>query len=172
MNDFKYCPHCARPLAPNQDGVPACPEGHYAAYVDVVAGAGVLPIKDGRVLIARRGQEPAKGAYEAVGGFMEPGETPEQTAIREAREETGLEVKLTRLLGVFPGQYRDKPTINFYYLADVVSGEAAAADDVAALEWHDIDHLPASAFTDGLPDAHAAFRALQTWYRQRRHLEA
>ena len=55
---------------------------------------------DGRLLMARHRQG---GVWLLPGGAIEPGETPEQAAIREAREETGLTVRLTRLVGVFGG---------------------------------------------------------------------
>ena len=65
-----------------------------------VAGAVVFH-SDGRVLLIRRGKPPAMGTWSLPGGRMEPGETPEETAVREVREETGLVVTFVRYLELF-----------------------------------------------------------------------
>ena len=101
----------------------------------------------GRVLLVRRGIEPDRGKWDIPGGFIEEGEALEDAARRELREETGLEVELGALLGVWPDWYGSGPsapyTVNVYWTARVVAGEAGAADEVEELRWFDPDELPA-----------------------------
>lgn len=162
---FRFCPVCAVELTPNVEGVPACPDGHWAAWPDVVAGAGAIPILEGKALIGHRAVAPNKGAYCVLGGFMAPGELPEQTAIREVKEESGLTVKITGLIGVYPGKYYWKSSIDFFYRAEIVGGQLSASDDVSELEWYPINDLPEEIWRTSLPDDQAAFRGLQDWWR-------
>ena len=85
---------------------------------------------DGYVFIKRK-NEPYRGRWAIPGGLVEYGETVEQAAIREAKEETGLEVKLIRLVGVYSDPTRDPRGhyISIVYLAEAVSGELKAATD-------------------------------------------
>ena len=85
---------------------------------------------DGYVFIKRK-NEPYRGHWAIPGGLVEYGETVEQAAIREAKEETGLEVKLIRLVGVYSDPTRDPRGhyVSIAYLAEAVSGELKAATD-------------------------------------------
>jgi len=85
---------------------------------------------DGYVLIKRK-NEPYRGRWAIPGGLAEYGEKVEQAAMREAKEETGLEVKLIRLVGVYSDPTRDPRGhyISIAYLAEAVSGELKAATD-------------------------------------------
>ncbi|MFA4639554.1 NUDIX domain-containing protein [Pyrococcus kukulkanii] len=89
----------------------------------------VIIYNNGIVLI-RRKNEPYKGYLALPGGFVEYGERVEEAAIREAKEETGLDVKLLRIVGVYSDPNRDPRghTITIAFLA-VGSGELKAGDD-------------------------------------------
>lgn len=129
-----------------------------ALAVDVVIE---LEDRPGRpiVLIERR-FEPHGHAL--PGGFVEVGETVEQAAQREAREETGLVVRLTRLLGVYSDPARDPRghTVSLVFVA-TAAGEPVAGDDAAGILITDPAHPPALAFDHGriLEDYRAARRA-------------
>ena len=93
-------------------------------------------MRDGKVLLGRRAIEPARGQWDIPGGFLEPWEHPEDAAVREVAEETGLRIQITQLLSVVVDTYRDEHyTLNLYYLAEVVGGVEQAADDLAELRW-------------------------------------
>jgi 8-oxo-dGTP diphosphatase len=122
----------------------ACTQDHYR---NAKPCAGVLIERGGRLLLARRAIAPAAGAWNIVGGFVEPGETPSEAAVREALEETGLHVRLSDLLCVERDLYPSGPgladvTLNLYYMADSSDGEPVAASDVAELAWFDASELP------------------------------
>ncbi|WP_407568855.1 NUDIX hydrolase [Deinococcus altitudinis] len=90
-------------------------------------------------------------AWGAPGGVVEPGETPMQAAVREAAEETGLEVELTHLIGVYLLQGGGWPDILAHvFTAEILSGEEHIVDagEIARLEWRDLIDLPSPMVTD------------------------
>ena len=106
-----------------------------------MVGVGVVVIKDDTVLLIRRGTPPKLGQWSLPGGKQEWGETVRETALREVREETGLEIELVDLIGVFDGIGRDaEGDVAYHYtLVDFVArwtaGEPVAGDDATAVEW-------------------------------------
>jgi 8-oxo-dGTP diphosphatase len=102
---------------------------------------GALIIRRGCVLLVERGREPLKGSWSLPGGALETGETLEAGLCREVREETGLEVKVTRLFEVFERIMPDETSRVEYhyvlldYLCRATGGAAAAGDDVSRVEW-------------------------------------
>ncbi len=76
-----------------------CPACGWIYYQQVKLSAAVLIEEDGRILLFQRAHEPWKGTWNLPAGYVEVDETPAQAAVREVREETGLEVSITRLLG-------------------------------------------------------------------------
>ena len=119
------------------DGAMAGPETP-KLMVDVV-----VPSEDGRVLLIRRGSEPFEGQWALPGGFVEVGETLEEAAAREAEEETGLEVEILRLVGVYSDPDRDPRghNVSCAFLARPAPGEAgddpSAATDAADASFLD-----------------------------------
>lgn len=103
-----------------------------------------------RVLLIERGLEPYRGHWALPGGFMRPGETVEQCARRELREETGLGDIWLRQVGVYSRPGRDPRgwVVSVAFLALVPSHEVRpqAGDDAATTAWFDADQLPPLAF--------------------------
>lgn len=95
--------------------------------VDVVVASG------NGVVLVRRGKEPYKGAWALPGGFVRYGERVEDAALREVREETGLRIKLKRLVGVYSDPKRDPRghVVSICFLGEGVGGELKAATDAA-----------------------------------------
>ena len=93
----------------------------------------VIECKSGEVVLIRRGREPFRGHWALPGGFVELGETVEQAARREALEETGLEVKLMELVGVYSEPHRDprQHTVSIVFRAVPIAGQPKADDDAA-----------------------------------------
>ena len=99
----------------------------------------VVPSEEGRILLIRRGTDPYEGYWALPGGFVEVGETLEAAAAREAEEETGLEVEIVRLVGVYSHPDRDPRghNVSAAYLARIREGEPSAATDAAEVSFLD-----------------------------------
>jgi 8-oxo-dGTP diphosphatase len=93
----------------------------------------VIEFFDGEIVLIRRGVEPFKGKWAIPGGGVELGETVEQAALRETKEETGLDVRLDRVLGVYSDPNRDPRghTVSIVYHATPTGGELKADTDAA-----------------------------------------
>jgi 8-oxo-dGTP diphosphatase len=118
---YNYCPTCATPLVDKSLSGRlhrSCPACTFVQFLDPKVVAVVVIEHAGRVLLGRRGVDPGKGGWSFVGGYVDRGEPVEAAAIREAKEETNLDVTLAGLLGVYsaPGHphivvaYRAQPT--------------------------------------------------------------
>ncbi|CAN5836842.1 NUDIX hydrolase [soil metagenome] len=103
----------------------------------------VIP-QDGGVILIRRGSDPYKGMWALPGGFVEVGETVENAAVRETKEETNLDVALENLVGVYSEPKRDPRghNVSVTFLARVTGGTAEAAtdaDEVGVLNPSDVE---------------------------------
>jgi mutator protein MutT len=111
------------------------------------AGA-VVRDEAGRLLLVRRGREPAAGLWSLPGGRVEPGETAAEAAAREVKEETGLAVEIGAVLitaVIWDGGYRVQD-----FAATVVGGELQAGDDAADVRWVDVTDLASMPLSPGL----------------------
>ena len=100
-------------------------------------------IKEGKILLIKRKNEPFKGMWAFPGGLIMDNETMEQCAVREAKEETGLDVKPIRLIGVYSDPKRDpRKVITAAYLCEIVGGEVFASSDAEDIIWFDLDSVP------------------------------
>ncbi len=101
-----------------------------------------------KVLLVERGIEPYKGHWAFPGGFLKMDETAEEGALRELKEETGLETAYIEQLGAFSDVKRDPRerviTIAFYALVNIT--EVKGGDDAADARWFRIDDMPLLAF--------------------------
>lgn len=103
---------------------------------------------DGRLLLMRSSET---GNWQTIGGMVDPDESPRDAAIREAKEESGLDVRLTGLRDAVggPGYRVHYPNgdlcsyVSIAFDAEVVSGELGGDDEVAELRWFEIAELDA-----------------------------
>ena len=111
---------------------------------------GIL-VEKGKLLLVRRGREPEKGKLALPGGIVEYGESTEDAVVRECKEETGVDTKPVRLLGVYSNPGRD-PRGHFVtvaYVLDRIGGDLRAGDDAADAIFMSIRQLPTLAFDHG-----------------------
>ncbi len=147
-----YCPYCGGHLserrleARDRLCCMACQRPFYENPVP--ATCTVVVNGSGRILLVRRSVDPKKGDWCLPGGFMELGETPEDAALRELYEETGLRGEIDRLLGVASAPNNDYDTVLMLGFAVCrYTGTPVAGDDADAVRWFDPGCLPQIAFT-------------------------
>ena len=110
-------------------------------YRNPIPTTDVVVIDEDRVLLVRRGREPFRGKLALPGGFIEYGETVESAAIREVLEETGIDIELIEILGVYSSPDRDprKHTMTTVFMAKHTHGAPRAGDDAADVVWCPLD---------------------------------
>jgi 8-oxo-dGTP diphosphatase len=112
-----------------------------------LVGVGAVIWDGSRVLLERRGRQPAQGAWSLPGGLVEIGETVEEAVRREVSEECGIDVTVGPLLGVFQPVHRDQDgRVRYHFvvldfLARYRDGSLRAGDDAADLRWVSPDEL-------------------------------
>ena len=118
----------------------------YRSILSPRPAVAVLITRGSSVLLARRAVEPRKGKLDIIGGFVDPGESAEEAAKREVKEETGLELDLgsLRYLGSLPDTYgqTNLATLNLGFSVEIAEGEPKPDSDVKALLWWPIDDPP------------------------------
>lgn len=145
---YTYCPFCTTKLVEGEfDGHKrlACPNDScdFIYYQNPVPAAGAIIIEEGKILLVKRAHPPKIGDWCIPAGFMEWNEHPSQTAVRELREETGLEIELTGFFEVYSGN--DDPRNNavlLLYLGNRVGGKLEAMDDAEEVRFFGFDELP------------------------------
>ncbi len=145
---YIYCPRCSQKLKQEKlDGRARLkcinPKCDFIYYHNPIPAAGALVIKENKILLVKRAVAPKIGWWCIPAGFMEWDEHPTQTAIRELREETGLDIKLNSFFEVYSGD--DDPRMNavlILYLATEIGGQLAAADDALDVRYFGFDELP------------------------------
>ncbi len=96
-----YCARCGGLLDDRGDVPPRCRSCGQVQWRDPKVAAGILVGRRGEVLLVQRNHEPGLGRWSFPSGYVDRGEVVEEAAVREAREEAGVEVMITGLLGVF-----------------------------------------------------------------------
>ena len=162
---MRYCSACAAPLPqPPPVTCDACGVEHYR---NAKPCAGVLIMRDGKLLLLRRSTDPWLGWWDIPGGFCDEEEHPRDAARREAKEEVGLDVEITGFVGMWLDKYPDpaapeRPvtTLNAYYHAVAAPGAEPSADQIEASEvgWFAPDDLP-----EEIAFPHHARMVLEAW---------
>ena len=107
----------------------------------------IIPYK-GKIVLIKRKNEPYKDYYALPGGIVEYGESVESALIREAKEETGLDVELYKLVGVYSQPDRDPRGhfVSICFIALPKGGELKASSDAKEVALFDLDSIPNLAF--------------------------
>ncbi len=143
--DYRFCPRCGAALelkvAFGQER-PVCAACGFVYFRDPKVAAAVLVSDNGRVLLVRRGVTPQLGFWALPAGFVDPGELPDQTAAREALEETGLHIAVDSLLQIRLMTNPEKPGFLMIYRGHPAGGALQPGDDVTEVRWFGPDEIP------------------------------
>jgi len=160
---FKYCPCCgSSSFSVHNFKSKKCDNCGFVYYFNISAAtAAFITDKAGRLLVAKRANEPAKGTFDLPGGFVDPCETAEEAIVREIKEETGLALNNLTYLFSIPNIYVysgfDVHTLDLFFEAKVNEiSLIEAADDVSELIWMKKDDVDPEQF--GLTSIKQAIR--------------
>ena len=152
MSYLEYCSNCGNKNERGHiDGNTRfhCAQCKAIHYENPKPTATLICPKEDSILLGRRAFDPGKGEWGLPGGFMELNETLEEAALRELKEETNLDGKVTKILGTcshYGSIFGDILLIGMVVdLSDDISS-IMAGDDVSELQFFDIDDLPNLAF--------------------------
>lgn len=150
QTEVNFCPRCGTAVHPGHEFGklrPVCPKCNWMYFADPKVAAAVLVEQDGRVLLVRRVNEPFRGLWTLPAGFVDADEDPAIAAARETLEETGLTIRVTKVLQVIAGREHPRGAdFVIVYAAEVVSGTLRAADDADKADWFERSDLPPLAF--------------------------
>lgn len=146
---FKFCPVCGSPLEPRVLKMTepkrlvctneAC---GFIFYLDPKIAVGTI-IRMGesrKLVLVKRAIEPGYGKWVFPGGYVDRGEEITLAALREAREEAGLDIRLDHLINIY--SYAGRAPIIVVYAATMIGGELATDDEGLEIREFDLDEIP------------------------------
>ncbi len=147
----RYCPRCGTRLA----AIPPtmCVTCQYRLFVNARPTASLVVLEGGRFLALRRAAEPKAGLWETPGGFCDGWEHPAEAALREGREELGVDMILGDFVGMYVGTYEYQgeplPVLDTFFLATLPPRQEIVLDPAESQElaWFPIASPPPLAFS-------------------------
>lgn len=147
---FRFCPRCGgtlehRLLKPAEPERLVCTACGFVFYLDPKIAVGtIIKAESGRLVLCRRAIDPGYGKWVFPGGYVDRGEPLTTAAIREAREECGLEVRLDGLVNIY--SYPGRAPVIVVYAATALSGTLTTDDestesaefDRASIPWNEL----------------------------------
>ena len=145
---YKFCPVCGSPHEPRVLKI-SKPEAlvctntscGFVFYLDPKIAVGtIIRVDSGRIVLVKRAIEPGYGKWVFPGGYVDRGEEITLAAVREAREEAGLEVRLDHLINIY--SYAGRAPVIIVYAATRLSGELAMDDEGLEIREFSLDEIP------------------------------
>jgi 8-oxo-dGTP diphosphatase len=143
---FRFCPRCGGALEPRllkatEPERLVCRQCAFVHYIDPKVAVGTIISDDSRrIVLVRRAIEPGYGKWVFPGGFIDRGETVEAAALREAREECGLDIRLDRLVNIY--SYPGVAVIIIAFAATAIGGCLACDDESLEAQLFAPDAIP------------------------------
>ncbi|MBI4395727.1 MAG: NUDIX hydrolase [Elusimicrobia bacterium] len=142
---MKYCSQCGgllhrRYVAEERRRRSVCARCSAVSYRNPKIVAAALPVRNGRIYLLRRGIEPSLGLWTFPAGFMEMGESVEEAAIRETREEIRCRIKIEGLHRIC--SYPDSGVVTIVYRARVIGPEPRAGHEAQCVQKFRPEEIP------------------------------
>ena len=144
--DFRFCPVCGGVLESRsiKNGDPArlvCTTCGFIFYLDPKLAVGtIITDEQNRVVLVKRAIEPGYGKWVFPGGYVDRGEEVRTAAVREAREETGLDVRLDRLINIY--SYAGRVPVIVVYAATMTGGCLGCDDEGLEARFFEPETIP------------------------------
>jgi 8-oxo-dGTP diphosphatase len=144
--EYRFCPRCggaleSRSLKTSEPDRLVCGACAFVFYLDPKVAVGtIIATDDARLVLVRRAIEPGYGLWVFPGGFVDRGEEVTVAARREALEESGLDVRLDRLLNVY--SYPDAAVIIIVYAATAIGGSLCGDEECLEAKLFRADEIP------------------------------
>jgi ADP-ribose pyrophosphatase YjhB (NUDIX family) len=159
--EYQFCPRCSAPLEvrrlkPTEPARPVCARCGFIFYLDPKVAVGtIIRTASDRLVLVRRAIEPGYGKWVFPGGYVDRGEALTAAALREAREECGLDIRLDGLVNIY--SYPGRAPVIVVYAATAIGGLLVADDEcLETAEFHanelPWDELAFRSTQDGLRD--------------------
>jgi 8-oxo-dGTP diphosphatase len=143
---FRFCPRCGqsldrRRLKLSEPERLVCTGCGFVFYLDPKIAVGtIIKMASGKIVLVKRAIEPGYGKWVFPGGYVDRGEEVMMAAIREAKEEAGLDVHIERLIGIY--SYAGRTPIIIVYAATVIAGELAVDEEGLEAQWFEPSAIP------------------------------
>ena len=157
---YSFCPMCGGALEPraikqNEPERLVCVRCGFVFYLDPKVAVGTIIRDDaGRIVLVKRAIEPGYGKWVYPGGYVDRGELVRDAALREAREEAGLVVRLERLINVY--SYPGRAPVVIVYTATIVGGTLMVDDEGLEARFFRPEDIPWDDLA--FPSTHDALR--------------
>jgi NADH pyrophosphatase NudC (nudix superfamily) len=155
MTEWNRCPQCGKELteqeSENGEVYPACPDRHYTHYGSPSPTAGSIIERGRKYLVLQRAIEPNKGKWEICGGFIDAGESAEECALRELKEELQVTGTIIRYIGSAASEYGDTgiKTTGVSFLVDIGDQELRPdPKEIMDYRWVGLHEFPPMAHQD------------------------
>ena len=145
-NSFSFCPSCGgrllgRTLKTGEPERLVCERCGFVFYMDPKVAVGtIIRTADDRLVLVRRAIEPGYGLWVFPGGYVDRGERLTDAALREAREESGLEIRIDGLVNVY--SYGGASPIVIVYAATMIGGQLCTDDECLEARLFAADEIP------------------------------
>jgi ADP-ribose pyrophosphatase YjhB (NUDIX family) len=164
---YRFCPRCGgtlerRRLKPSEPERPICTRCAFVFYLDPKIAVGtIIRSTSDKLVLVRRAIEPGYGKWVFPGGYVDRGEPLTDAAIREAREECGLDVRLDGLVNIY--SYPGRAPVIAVYAATMIGGTLCVDEESLETAEFDVENLPWDDFAfrsthEGLRDYLAGLR--------------
>jgi 8-oxo-dGTP diphosphatase len=143
---YRFCPQCGgrlepRLLKPGDRERMVCASCSFVFYLDPKVAVGtIIRAADHRLVLVRRAIEPGYGLWVFPGGYVDRGEPILEAAIREAREESGLDIRIDALLNIY--SYPGATPIIVVYTATVLGGDLCTDDECLEARYFSAGEIP------------------------------